>query len=163
MGWQNGGGLVIYKVTVNGTQYDVVVDEGKVTVNGEAMDMSQMTNHLWRVDGQNLFIDRISGRLVNVENELYEIGLERILPIKRPEGADDAGGKAVVKAAMPGKIVRVPVKVGDTVALNSLIFVLEAMKMENEVLCPIDGKVVEVLKSAGDTVDADEAVLVIEG
>lgn len=151
-----------YLVTVAGTEYEVVVDAGKVTVNGQPITLDQKSLHQWVVDGHNTYIDRVSARLVNVENHLYEVSVVPVLPIKRPEGADDHQGLAVVKAAMPGKILRVPVNVGDTVEPNQLIFTLEAMKMENEVLAPIGGTIKEIHKSPADTVEADEPVLVIE-
>ena len=71
-----------------------------------------------------------------------------------------AGGEAV-KAPMPGTILDVKVKVGDTVEPGTVVCVLEAMKMENEIPAPKAGKVLQVVTSKGATVNAGDALVVI--
>ena len=63
---------------------------------------------------------------------------------------------------MPGKIVRVLVSVGDEVAANQGVLIVEAMKMQNEVLSPKAGKVSEIRVAEGQTVNASETLAVIE-
>jgi biotin carboxyl carrier protein len=53
---------------------------------------------------------------------------------------------------MPGKIIKVDIKIGDLVSLGQAIFVLESMKMENTITAPIDGRVSTVLVAPGDAV-----------
>ena len=67
-----------------------------------------------------------------------------------------------VESPMPGNILKVNVSVGDQVSNGQLLVVLEAMKMENEILAPKAGKVLQVLVSKGSTVDSG-AVLVVLG
>ena len=62
---------------------------------------------------------------------------------------------------MPGTILNVLVKVGDTVTEGQNLMVLEAMKMENEILAPKAGKVVQVAVSKGSTVATGDLLAVI--
>ncbi len=59
---------------------------------------------------------------------------------------------------MPGNILSVSVKPGDAVKKGQAIMVLEAMKMENEILSPIDGTVTSVLVQQGASVNSDETL-----
>ena len=68
----------------------------------------------------------------------------------------------VVKAAMPGVLVSVPVQAGDRVEPGQPVAVLEAMKMQNEVVSEHGGVVAEVLVAAGDTVDAGQVLMRLE-
>jgi len=68
-------------------------------------------------------------------------------------------GSVVVKAPMPGNIMKVNVKAGDAVKKGDVLCILEAMKMENEIFAPVDGTVASVDVAQGATV-ATDAVLV---
>lgn len=63
---------------------------------------------------------------------------------------------------MPGNIVDVKVKAGDSVKKGAVLVVLEAMKMENEIMAPRDAKVVQVLTSKGSTVNTGDVMVVLE-
>lgn len=67
-----------------------------------------------------------------------------------------------MEAPMTGKIVDVPVKVGDKVNEGDTIAVLESMKMENPLMSPVKGTVKELKVSKGQTVKAEEVIAVIE-
>jgi acetyl-CoA carboxylase biotin carboxyl carrier protein len=67
-----------------------------------------------------------------------------------------------VTVPMVGKIVSVSVKVGDRVAENDQVAVLEAMKMEMPLVAPASGVVKEVLVSAGQEVEAEATIAIIE-
>ncbi len=71
-------------------------------------------------------------------------------------------GQQRVKAPMPGRILRVMVKVGDEVAHRQGLVVVEAMKMENELTAPKAGKVTEVAVTEGMSVEAGRLLVVIE-
>ncbi len=79
-------------------------------------------------------------------------------PKAAPAATIPAGANAV-KAPMPGNILKVAVKAGDSVKKGALLCVLEAMKMENEILAPADGTIDTVAVAPGSTV-ATDAVLV---
>ena len=67
-----------------------------------------------------------------------------------------------LKAAMPGKVVRVLVQEGDAVEAGHGVIVVEAMKMQNEVKSPKSGVVVKVSVAEGATVNAGEVLAVVE-
>lgn len=68
----------------------------------------------------------------------------------------------VMNADFPGKVIEVMVKEGDTVTSGQPVFVLEAMKMENELLAPAGGTVAKIHVALNATVNAGEALLTIE-
>ena len=78
-----------------------------------------------------------------------------------PVAAAPAGGEKV-NAPMPGTILSVNVKVGDAVKKGQVLVVLEAMKMENEIMAPVDGTVTFVGVNQGATVESGSALCVIE-
>ena len=79
-------------------------------------------------------------------------------PAPKAVPAGNAGANAV-KAPMPGNILKVNVKPGDSVKKGAVLCILEAMKMENEIMAPADGIVATVDVTPGTTV-ATDAVLV---
>ena len=66
-----------------------------------------------------------------------------------------------VNAPMPGNILKVNVSQGQAVKSGDVLCVLEAMKMENEIMAPKDGTVTQVLVSKGSTVDTGAPLVVI--
>lgn len=73
--------------------------------------------------------------------------------------APSAGAGHVVIAPMPGSIVDVKVKVGDVVKRGQVLLVLEAMKMENEIVSPVDGTILSVNVTKGSMVNVSEEFL----
>jgi biotin carboxyl carrier protein len=67
-----------------------------------------------------------------------------------------------ILAPMPGKILQVMVKVGDKVAEDDELLILEAMKMENPIYSTADGVVKEIKVAKDDTVDSDQVLVVME-
>ena len=76
-------------------------------------------------------------------------------------GAVDTEGRQSIMAPMPGKVVRVLVEPGSTVAAGQGLLVVEAMKMQNEIKSPKDGKVERINVSEGQAVNAGEVLAVI--
>lgn len=76
--------------------------------------------------------------------------------------AEHADGQAEIKTAMPGKVVRILVNKGDTVAKGDGVIVVEAMKMQNEMKAPKDGAISQIKVAEGDTVTAGDVLVVIE-
>ncbi|HEY8363352.1 MAG TPA: DUF2118 domain-containing protein [Tissierellaceae bacterium] len=70
-------------------------------------------------------------------------------------------GQEVIEAPMPGNILKVMVKPGDKVKAGELLLILEAMKMENEILAPRDGVVVSVNTKEGATVSTGDKLVVL--
>ena len=100
---------------------------------------------------------------VNVNGTVYEVELEELTdaaPAATPAAAP-AGGEQVT-SPMPGTILAVNVAVGDTVKRGQVLMILEAMKMENEIMCPCDGKVASVNTSKGSAVESGTLLCVIQ-
>lgn len=62
---------------------------------------------------------------------------------------------------MPGKVLDVKVTVGQAVKFGEVVAVMEAMKMETEIVAPADGTVNQILVKAGDPVDTGAAMVVL--
>ena len=114
---------------------------------------------------------------VKVNGKLYEVELESV---SEKEGSVSAPQKeeapkkeepqpakpstttgSPLKAPLQGTILDVKVKVGDSVKKGQTLVILEAMKLENEVVSPEDGVIVEVKVSKGQTVNNQDVLLVI--
>jgi len=79
----------------------------------------------------------------------------------RDAGSDTGSGPQRLVAPMPGKIVRVLVKIGDPVVARQPLVVIEAMKMENELRAASGGRVAEIHVQEGQSVDAGALLAVI--
>jgi 3-methylcrotonyl-CoA carboxylase alpha subunit len=81
------------------------------------------------------------------------------LAAKRRRREDEIGGSGVVKAMMPGRVVRVLIAKGDSVRKGAGLLILEAMKMENEITAPANGTVDELFVEPGQTVESGAELL----
>ncbi|MCG7841153.1 MAG: hypothetical protein MIO87_04475 [Methanomassiliicoccales archaeon] len=149
---KNGGD---YRVDVEDHVFKCIFKEDKVLVNGEVVPLT--------IEG-----DLETGAKITVEDHTMELKLQQVREIEHisieevVEGAKGEGGSGAVLSPMPGKIMAVKVKAGDSVQANQVVVVLEAMKMENEVQCETAGKVKDVKVRAGETVEGGQVLLVIE-
>ena len=95
-----------------------------------------------------------------------------IAPVAAPEAPAEAPAAAPavapvsadgtqVKAPMPGTILAVKKNVGEAVKAGDVIVVLEAMKMENDIVAPCDGTVKSINAPKGSTVNTDDVIAVI--
>ena len=117
---------------------------------------------------------------VNVNGTNYEVALEEIKGGQAPATAAPAPAPAAapapapaaapapapadgteVKSPMPGTILSVNVKAGDSVKSGQVLMVLEAMKMENEIMAPVDGTIASVGVSQGASVESGALLCVI--
>lgn len=67
-----------------------------------------------------------------------------------------------IEAPLPGTIWKVETQVGATVKEGDTVLILEAMKMENEIMAEIDGTVKEILVQKGDAVQAGDVLVILE-
>lgn len=82
-------------------------------------------------------------------------------PKPKPKPASSEGGEEI-KAPMPGKILEVRKKEGESVNEGDVLIILEAMKMENEIMAPISGTVRSVYVNPGQMVETDDLLVIIE-
>jgi len=80
----------------------------------------------------------------------------------RRHGALEAEGRQQIVAPMPGKVIRLLVKAGDTVEAGQGLLVVEAMKMQNEIRSPKSGVVERLLAQEGQPVNAGEILAWVE-
>jgi glutaconyl-CoA/methylmalonyl-CoA decarboxylase subunit gamma len=78
---------------------------------------------------------------------------ERMRALTAALGARTSEGEGLVKSPMPGRVLKVLVEEGDTIAAGTPLVVVEAMKMENELVAARGGTVKKVFVTAGQTVD----------
>ena len=107
---------------------------------------------------------------VNVNGTMYEVTVEEVVggaapvvaPVAAPApvAAAPAGGEKV-NAPMPGNILAVNVTNGQAVKSGDVLMILEAMKMENEIMAPCDGTVSSVSVAKGATVNSGDLLCVI--
>lgn len=82
-------------------------------------------------------------------------------PAPKAAAAPVAAGATAVNAPMPGKVLSVAVKVGDAVKAGDVLMILEAMKMQNEIMAPADGTVSDVRVTAGQNVATGDPMIVL--
>ena len=82
-------------------------------------------------------------------------------PAAAPAPAQGSEGSVKVEAPMPGTILDVKVSVGDSVSSGSVLCILEAMKMENEIVAPQDGTVASINVSKSDSVEAGQVIITL--
>ena len=128
-----------YKVTLNGRTYEVEVEAGKAMLLDEYEAIAPAP---------------VAAAPVAAA------------PVAAPAAAAPAapavtGAGEPVTAPMPGNILKVNVNVGDAVKEGQVLVVLEAMKMENEIMAPKAGTVTQVVVSKGSTVDTGAPLVVI--
>ena len=106
---------------------------------------------------------------VNVNGTSYEVEIELMgetkgasAPVKAEQASKTQGEGEQVTSPMPGTILDVKVKVGDIVKKGQVLMVLEAMKMENEIMAGTDGTVTSVAVSKGASVTTGDMLLTIK-
>ncbi len=107
---------------------------------------------------------------VNVNGTAYEVEIEEMTgapaaaPVAAPAAAAPvaAGAGESITSPMPGNILAVNVAAGDMVKKGQVLMILEAMKMENEIMAPRDGKVTAVAVTKGAAVESGALLCTIQ-
>lgn len=161
-------------VTADGTDRTVVVDgpqaDGrfKISIDGaeRLVDAKQLRPGTWSLllDGRQFVVDLdrrragiaasvgASEAVLTVEDALHRRLASAAGPRTQPRGES-------LRAPIAGKVVKVLVAVGDQVAPGTAVIVLEAMKMENELIAERGGTVASISKSAGQAVDTGDLLV----
>lgn len=131
-----------YKITVNGKLYDVSVEEVGEILGG--VQASKTISTFVNTDNAN----------TNNNNEKQTSN--------KPQDSIPIDENAIsIKAPMPGTILSFNVSVGDTVSEGQVLVILEAMKMENELVSPASGKVKSIHVEKGSSVVENQIILQI--
>jgi len=100
---------------------------------------------------------------VNTLYNSYEIEIiDAETKYKQGRAKDEVDDIRKIASPMPGKVVKIPVKVGDEVKAGDTVIVVSAMKMESEYKVQKDRIVKDILVSEGDTVDGNQTLVVVE-
>ena len=143
------------EVERHGSGYRVKL--GDRWIIADLVDAGPFTRSLRLEDGtQYALVHHRDGNLhtVSLGGATIHVEITDPLALKRKGREDESAAGGVVKALMPGRIVRVLVAVGDTVRKGAGLLILEAMKMENEIQSPADGVVDAILVEVGQTVES---------
>ncbi|BDB66816.1 pyruvate carboxylase [Helicobacter cinaedi] len=134
-----------FNIVVNGEHYEI-----KVEGSGE------------KTDEVRPFFIRVDGELKEVFVESIDTSLESKIHREQKAGAlPQATAPGHAKSPMPGTLTKLKVQVGDKVNLGDTLAIVEAMKMENEVLSPIDGVVKEIYATQGMQIGSDVAIMLL--
>ncbi|WP_302273009.1 biotin/lipoyl-containing protein [Brachyspira aalborgi] len=131
-----------YKITVNGKLYDVLVEEV-----GEILGSVQASKTI--------------STFVNTDNANTNNNNEKQISNKPQDSIPIDENAISIKAPMPGTILSFNVSVGDTVSEGQVLAILEAMKMENELVSPASGKVKSIHVEKGSSVVENQIILQI--
>ena len=103
---------------------------------------------------------------VSIDGTVYDVEIDqessRGKRKKRDSNRRGGPSSGLISSAIPGKIVSVLVSEGDNVDVGSVVIVLEAMKMQNEIQAPISGTVISVSCEEGQAIEANVPLVVIE-
>ena len=130
--------IMKYKVTLNGRTYEVEVEAGKA-----------------------MLLDEYEAIAPAPVAAAPVAAPAAEAPAAAPAAPVVVGAGESVNAPMPGTILKVNVTQGQAVKAGTVLCVLEAMKMENEIMAPKDGTVTQVLVTKGASVDTGAALVVI--
>jgi len=138
-----------YRITVNGTSYDVTVEElGASKYVPATSGASTPTSAAPSVAGP-----------VTAPEAAPQPASAQSVPAKPAASAANGGSVTTVKSPMPGTVVAFKVIVGQKVKRGDVLLLLEAMKMENEIVAPQDGTVVALRVAASAAVNTGDALV----
>ena len=127
-------------------------EKRKVTVDGEEFEVEISPGEgVWEVS--------IEGRTYSVEVEGAKRSTKRKKRVARSTGASGSG---IISSAIPGKIVAIMTAEGENVEEGSVVIVLEAMKMQNEITAPISGTVESINCEEGQSIEANVPLVIIK-
>ena len=130
---------MIYVVTINDKEYEVEVEVGKANILKTTVITAPVA-------------------VVAPAAIIYQ----QPVPVSAAPAAVLASGSGVVKAPMPGTILDIKVQPGSAVKKGEVLLILEAMKMENEILASSDGIVKQVVVTKNASVSTGDVLVVIQ-
>jgi biotin carboxyl carrier protein len=161
-----------FVVSSNKNKYNVSINESRVIIddNEFTTNLTQLSNHLYLLKINDKVFQITSQKISSEEYSLSIDGFsfETTVRTKLEEEANTylmnkakEGGSQVVKSPMPGLIVKILKKVGDSVEMGEAVILLEAMKMENEVRSTTSGVVEQINIKENQSVEKNTPLIVI--
>jgi biotin carboxyl carrier protein len=163
-------------VRIDGKERVVDIDDaGGVRVDGQPVDvaLTQAEPGIWILrQGNEQTVAQVDGRGGKLAVAVRRPGRDAVVvaadvsdarraSIVAPARAAGGGAPITVRSPIPGRLIKLLVKVGDAVAAGQTMVVLEAMKMENELGAPRAGKIAEVRCAEGTAVEAGQDLIVV--
>lgn len=149
-------------------KWQVAVDGRTVEIDSEHLDaVKKVEPGVYSVllDGKSYevrLIEAAQGLTAEIGAVRFPVEVQDPRDTSRRSRASIGSGRQNVAAPMPGKVIRVLVKAGDSVEAGQGLIVVEAMKMQNEMKATRPGRVIEVRAAAGDTVGAGDTLVILE-
>jgi biotin carboxyl carrier protein len=153
-----------FKLMLEGVPYDIERRGELLVVNGQELPWAVAANGAISISGTAHTVELKGGSAV-VDGITYAVepqGLEEPKASKRKASAKAADEAGAVTAIMPGLIIKVCKAQGEKVAAGEVLFVLEAMKMQNELKAKGPGTVRQLNVKEGETVEMRQVLAVIE-
>jgi len=154
------------RVKFRGRDYIItLLDDGKLKVDDHIYSpiVIKETEKLYRVSLEDcqFNLEVIDGKLF-LEGEEIDIEIKPYLKSVDSGTESQVAKKVIVRAPIPGKILQILVKENEHVEKEQLILVLEAMKMKNRILSPINGIITQIYVNIEDNVGQDQQLIKIE-
>lgn len=141
-----------YKLTVNSQTYEVEIEN----INARPVVVT--------VDGQRFEVMPEAGNQPQVKTEaMPKLESKPVATNPLPVANQPIGGSSSLNAPLPGTVVEVFVKAGDTVEAGQVVVVIEAMKMKNSIRSTRSGTIANVLVNQGQSVAHKQALVEFEG
>lgn len=154
-------------------KWQVIVDGRSIAIDSEQLSaVRQVESGVYSVvlDGASfeVFISGSLNELTGDKLRALVRGRAFAAEVRNPRDTSKASrtsigsGRQQISAPMPGKVIRVLVKAGDSVEAGQGLIVVEAMKMQNEMKAARPGQVLEIRAQAGETVGAGDTLVILE-
>jgi len=170
-----------FDLLIDGRIYNVELDIGKlitVEIDGKTFQVeTKKTETGFNVNlDKKKFIVQFEGAFISVDGQKHKVEVHNLRRgrsswYNETEETEDIKlgtpvhkmhvGEGMIHPPMPGRVISIKVKVGDSVKIGSPILVLEAMKMQNEVVSNTEGVVREIRVSEGDLVESTDVLVII--
>ncbi|MET0653945.1 MAG: biotin/lipoyl-containing protein, partial [Pseudoxanthomonas sp.] len=141
-------------------EYAIESEQGTRAVSGARLLAGELSLRLDDAQARRFQV-RIDPRAITVHDGDRRLHLARVSAY-RPKNATVSGNDGRIVAPMPGRVVVIKARPGDTVSAGQELLVIEAMKMELAIKAPRDGVVAELRAFAGDFVEADAVLATLE-
>ena len=163
-------------VSINGKERVVDIgDAGAISVDGQPVDvaLTQAEPGVWILRrGNEQTVAHVDGRGGKLAVAIRRPGRDAVVvaadvsdarraSIVAPARTAAGGAPITVRSPIPGRLIKLLVKVGDAVAAGQTMVVLEAMKMENELGAPRAGRIAEIRCAEGTAVEAGQELVVV--